>query len=699
MQVAAQPESFLVRHPVAVAAAYLPLHLVATLAGNTLLVQGPSAAAFWPASGTEIAALLLVGRRSWPWLLAAAFAAELLAYGPLQQVYPTQTGVLAGLVNAGQCALAAFLVRRYVGRRVDFQRVAPTARFCAVLFLAFFAGALAGAASLTGVGDATAYWRNQQVWWLAGFLGAIVFVPLILSWAEPDLRSASHRPAPRPWFVLLQFAVLALVLWHVFSGSYRMELIAFDSPFLVYTAMVWIASTGGARRVTCALLLVSFVAALYTLAGAGPYRAVPGATFDAVLNLQAFLVLVVVPLLVVQASIAEKRRALAQVEMSDARYRAFVEHSSEAIFRYELSQPMPLLLSAREQRAWLETHGHIAEANDAFREAAGGDATESLVARWPPWLGRCLATVPDTIAAGGRVDNVECVLPGPYGLDRILLVSLTTEVSHGALQRIWGAARDVTHYRAAQRRLEEQQRELRALATELTLTEDRARRKIAADLHDGLAQSLVGLQMHIAAIRSAAEQGRPLPDISALELTISESTAQVRALMTDLTPPGLHDQGIVAGLRWLADEFASRQRIRVDFADDGAPKPLAESTAVLVFQAARQLLQNVARHAQATVVTIRTLIADGRLELVVTDAGVGFNVSDLTFLPSQRGGFGLYSIRERLTIIGGTLEIESSPGRGTRVRITAPLADHAAAGPAALGSGERPVRRPGGLAC
>ncbi|MGD9599667.1 MAG: MASE1 domain-containing protein [Steroidobacteraceae bacterium] len=696
---AAQPESFLVRHPVAVAAAYFPVHLAATLAGNTLLVQAPSAAAFWPASGAEIAALLLVGRRHWPWLLAAAFVAELLAYGPLQHAYTTATSLLVGLANAGQCALAAFLVRRYIGRRVDFRRVAPTARFCAVLFAAFFAGALAGAAGIAGTDDATAYWRNQQAWWLSGFLGAIVFVPLILSWAESGLRSTGNRPAPKPWFVLAQFAVLALVLWHVFSGSHRMELIAFDSPFLVYTAMVWIASSGGARRVTCALLLVSLMAAIYTLAGEGPFGAAQGAAFGAVLNLQAFLVLVVVPLLVVQASIAEKRDALALVRVSDARYRAFVEHSSEAIFRFELSQPMPLLLSAREQRAWLEAHGHVAEANDAFREAAGTDATETLVARWPPWLGRCLATVPDTIAAGGRVENVECVLPGPYGLDRTLLVSLTTEVGHGALHRVWGAARDVTHYRAAQRRLEEQQRELRALATELTLTEDRARRKIAADLHDGLAQSLIGLQLHVAAIRSAAEQGQPLPDISALELTISESTAQVRALMTDLTPPGLYDQGIVAGLRWLAEEFATRQRIRVDFADDGAPKPLAEATAVLVFQAARQLLQNVARHAQATEVTIRTAVVDGRFELAVSDAGVGFNVSDLTFLPSQRGGFGLYSIRERLMIIGGKLGIESSPGRGTRVRITAPLAGVAGAVHPVEGTQGRQARGPGGVAC
>ncbi|MBV6417702.1 MAG: hypothetical protein CMLOHMNK_02456 [Steroidobacteraceae bacterium] len=678
---------------------YWPIHLAATTIGNSLLVATSSAAAFWPASGTLIAALLIFGPRCWPWLLGSAFIAEALAYAPLQHVFATQVGLQIALVNAGQSLLAVLLIRRYIGQRIDFARVGPTARLTAALLVAMFIGSLVGGVVVAGVGNVAPYWRNQQAWWMSGYLGAIVLVPLILSWVEWGFRPAHDRVQPARWYLLLQFAVLALVVWHVFSGTHRLDLIALDSPFFVYSILLWIASSGGARRVTLALLLVSVVATIYTLAGAGPYGSASGSPFSPVLNLQAFLVLVVVPLLVVQASIAEKRGALALVRASDERYRAFVAHSSEAIFRYELSQPMPLSLPTHEQHAWLEAHAYIAEANDAFRDADGGDLTEALVARSPSWLKRCLATVPDTIAAGGRVENVECVLPGPYGLDRTLLVSLSTEVSHGALQRIWGVARDVTQYRSAQRRLEEQQRELRALATELTLTEDRARRKIAADLHDGLAQSLVGLQMHVAAIRTAAEQGRPLPDVSTLELTISESTAQVRALMTDLTPPGLHDQGIVTGMSWLADEFAKRQRVRVDFGDDGVPKPLAEATAVLVFQAARQLLQNVARHAQSTTVTIRTTVTGGRFELAVSDSGVGFNVSDLTFLPTRQGGFGLYSIRERLSIIGGTLEIDSTPGRGTRVRITAPLASADSRTQSATGE---PVRRavdPGSAAC
>lgn len=660
-------------HPAAIAAAFFPIHLAAAAIGNELLVAAPSAAAFWPASGTFIAALVLVSPHAWPWLIASGFLAEFFAYTGLQQVYPPLTATLVGLVNIGQSLLAVALIRRYIGPRVDFARTVPAARFVLVAFGAAFVAAFVGASALVGSSTATGFWLNQQAWWLSGFLGAVVITPLALSWAESGLRVGHGQKRPSIWLMVLQFAVLLLVLWHVFSAGTRHRLIALDSTFLFYAALLWIVATGGTRRVTLALLLVTIVSIAYTLAGHGPLVGIDGSPFDPILNLQAFLTLIVVPLLVVQASIAEKRSALAQVRQSDERYRAFVDHSSEAIFRFELSQPMPLTMAAAEQRRWLGQYAYIAESNDAFREAAGHGASGELIARHPSWLERCLATVPDAIAAGGRIQNVECVLPGPYGVDRTLLVSLSTETQGGALHRIWGVARDITHLRAAQRQLEQQQQELRALAAELTLTEERARRRIAADLHDGLAQSLVGLSMHIAAIRSAAEQGQPLPDLSALELTIAESTAQVRALMTSLMPPGLYDQGIVAGLSWLADEFAKRNRVEADFGDDEQPKPLSESTTVLVYQAARQLLQNVARHARTSVVTIRTRVVGDLFELTVSDAGVGFNVSDLSFLPTQRGGFGLYSIRERLAICGGTLEIDSAPGRGTRVRITAPL--------------------------
>ena len=141
-------------HPAAAAAAFFPVHFAATAIGNELLVATPSAAAFWPASGTLIAALLLFPRRAWPWLFASGFLAEYSAYTGLQHVYPARTAALIGLVNIGQNLLAAELVGRWIGPRIDFAAVVPTARLVLRLRIATFCGGFGGAAGLVWSGTA-----------------------------------------------------------------------------------------------------------------------------------------------------------------------------------------------------------------------------------------------------------------------------------------------------------------------------------------------------------------------------------------------------------------------------------------------------------------------------------------------------------------------------------------------------------------
>lgn len=661
----------------------IPVQFLATWIGNLLIVRAPSASAFWPATGTLIAALMIIPRHRWPAVIACALVGELAAQAWSGSFPSVQVTVGVAIVNMGQALLGAWLLLRFVGERIDFARVRPTYSTVLLLFGATFVGSLFGAWLTAQPLTPRAYWANQQAWWLSGFLGAIVLVPLLISWLRPPVSHHQRAPVDAS-LAFVQFAVLAIVLVHVFSRERVPNALALDSPVLVYAVMLWMAIDFGPRRMTLALLMVVIASLGYTLAGRGGFALMLREPFLAVLKLQGFLVVVVVPLLVAQALISEKRETLRRLRASDARYRAFIANSSEAIFRIEISPPAPKDLEGGARAQWVGTHAWIAEANDAFRAlpgetaAAPGAGIETPVtgpvAPIPAWLNASLADVAHLLAEGGRARNLECVLPGPYGLDRTLLISLDGATHHGSLARIWGVAHDVTHFREAQRRLESQGRELRALAHEITLTEERARRKIAADLHDGLAQALVGMQMHVAALRRAAEQGQALPDLTAFELSISESIAHVRALMSDLMPPGLYDQGIVAGLEWLVQDFSKRERLPVEYRDDGGAKPLDESSTVLVYQATRQLLQNIVRHARPRGATVRTTVVDHWFQLDVEDNGVGFQISNLSMLPSREGGFGLFSIRERLAMIGGELGIESEPGNGTRVRVRVPLA-------------------------
>jgi len=140
----------------------------------------------------------------------------------------------------------------------------------------------------------------------------------------------------------------------------------------------------------------------------------------------------------------------------------------------------------------------------------------------------------------------------------------------------------------------------------------------------------------------------------------------------ELSPPVLYDLGLPAALHWLARWMLEKHSliVRVE-AEDADPE--ADSMRVLLFEAARELLFNVVKHAGVDAASVRLWQRDGHIHLCVTDEGTGFDVSPDS-APTTGTGFGLFSIRERLDSLGGGLQIESAPGRGTRVHLNVPIA-------------------------
>jgi len=213
--------------------------------------------------------------------------------------------------------------------------------------------------------------------------------------------------------------------------------------------------------------------------------------------------------------------------------------------------------------------------------------------------------------------------------------------------------------------------QLRALAGELTLTEQRERRRMAILVHEHLQQMLVGakLRLSVAGRRPGGDLGAELREVEGL---VDESLDTARSLCTDLSPPILHQGGLVVALQWLARWAWEHHRLEVRLRAEGPEPPLAGDVKVLVFEATRELLLNVARHARvqsAEVLVERQ--ADGGVRITVADEGPGFDPDSLA--PAGReGGFGLFSIRERIGLIGGRLELDTAPGRGCRVSLVAP---------------------------
>ncbi len=224
---------------------------------------------------------------------------------------------------------------------------------------------------------------------------------------------------------------------------------------------------------------------------------------------------------------------------------------------------------------------------------------------------------------------------------------------------------------ATEQELREYQQRLQALASEMTLSEERQRRELATDLHDGVGQILALLKMKCEALRQAAGAAPLAGELDALDGLVARALQQVRSKTFELSLPLLYDLGLESALDWLREKFQARHGLPIALLDDGQPKPLTVPTRVLLFRAAQELLLNVTKHARARAVRMAISRAGGRVRLAVEDDGVGY--------PPARGpvaapaGFGLFSIRERLKSQGGWLEIGARPGGGTAAVLYAPL--------------------------
>ena len=226
------------------------------------------------------------------------------------------------------------------------------------------------------------------------------------------------------------------------------------------------------------------------------------------------------------------------------------------------------------------------------------------------------------------------------------------------------------------------QRRLRALAARLPVTEERDRRRIALDLHDQVAQTLAAANIKMGTIRERISDPELGAQMDAARDLCRQAIRFARSSTFDLSPPVLHELGLAAAVEWLLERERSQWKNTVFlFEDDGRPKLADDHVRILLFQAVRELLLNVAKHARARRVLVSVARNCDEIRLAVRDDGAGFNGGEFDdragkgVEEGEEGGFGLFSIRERLEDLGGRLELESSPGQGTRVTLVAPLAN------------------------
>jgi len=225
---------------------------------------------------------------------------------------------------------------------------------------------------------------------------------------------------------------------------------------------------------------------------------------------------------------------------------------------------------------------------------------------------------------------------------------------------------EVAERRRAEAKLLEYQRDLQSLASRLLLVEESERRRFSQLLHDHIGQNLTYAKLKLGVLRKTVTDPSENEVLSEILTLFEEMSEETRTLTYELSPPLLYEIGLDAALEWLCEHFQKRYGLQCSFEASNVADSLQSDVRVALFQSVRELLFNVVKHSKGKSASVKSWLCDGRLQLSVSDDGIG--------IPEPKTGtagasFGLFNVRERMKYIGGHVEIESGSRGGSRVSL------------------------------
>ena len=268
----------------------------------------------------------------------------------------------------------------------------------------------------------------------------------------------------------------------------------------------------------------------------------------------------------------------------------------------------------------------------------------------------------------------------PEGQDEILRLAESFETMRGRLEQSqhelseWSKElEERVRERTAQ--LEQRDRERDVLLGKIISAQEDERKRIARDLHDQIGQTLTGLVMQIGGAEAtlAGDSEMVQKQLADLRESASSAVEEVRRMMSDLRPSILDDMGLESAVSWYAENHLERKGINVELDLERTETPLPPNVEISAFRVFQEAITNVVKHAGASNVRISLAHDDGRLRGTIEDDGRGFQLSEVE--PAADGGWavGLLGMTERVGLLGGTLDVETSPGEGTTVSFEIPL--------------------------
>ncbi len=236
-----------------------------------------------------------------------------------------------------------------------------------------------------------------------------------------------------------------------------------------------------------------------------------------------------------------------------------------------------------------------------------------------------------------------------------------------------GVMYDITERKEHEAELASYQERLKNLATEVSLVEARERRSLASDLHDHIGQVLALAKIKLGMLLQESPSPQMQDGLREVRNLVDQTIQYTRTLTIEIGLPILYELGLEDAIEWLAEQFQRQFGIRITLHRADQDKHLSEVEKIMLFRVVRELLANVVKHAQANGAMITCFREKNSYCINIRDDGVGFEVAKVEAKAKETGAFGIFSIRERLSYLGGQMEIQSIPGQGTTATVELPI--------------------------
>ena len=358
--------------------------------------------------------------------------------------------------------------------------------------------------------------------------------------------------------------------------------------------------------------------------------------------------------------ITERRHAEEALRESEARFASFMRHlPGTAVMR--------------------DFKGRYLFANEAWERIQPRERQDwkgkTIAEVWPPEMAaQIYASDQQVITQGEPVQTIE-EIPQEDGIHNWLVNKFPIPDKDGRPVLIGAVGIDITLRRRAEEALRESEQRLRFLTSQLLSAQERERKRISMELHDELGQSLAVLKLQIRAIERGL--GDDQQDLKAgcveLLLYLDGVIDDVRRLSRDLSPAILEDLGLQSALKYLINGVSKHYTVSHAFEVEDLDHLFPAEAQIIIYRIFQECLTNISKHAGATEVSIAVKENDGLISLVFEDNGAGFDPAQVSARRASGRGLGLAALDERARMLGGTLEIRSRPGAGTRVTCVIPV--------------------------